>query len=196
MAVTRLGWDVLDPNSDRLKSLSWITGKVRSGDAFTILNYFCERFNSEVEPIVKGWSWGYAKRDVREAAGIASEHSAGVAIDLNAPVHGIGQSGTFSGTQVKALNKILADLDGVVRHGKDYGGRKDEMHAELQGGVALLKRVADKIRAGSSLGSVTPQVSKPKPAPKPASTSPTDYAQLALHRLWCPVTRTVRDSRL
>ncbi|MGP9528568.1 peptidoglycan-binding domain-containing protein [Glutamicibacter sp. AOP5-A2-18] len=185
MALTRLGWDVLEPSSTRLTNLPWITGKVRNGDAYTILNELGRRFNSEVETIRKDWSWGYAKRPVRGAS-VASEHSAGVGVDFNAPAHGLGLSGTFSGAQVKSIHKILADLDGAVRWGGDYrvisgdpNARLDEMHFELQGGLALLKRVADKIRAGSSLGTVTPQASKPKPAPKPASTRPTDYAKLA-----------------
>ena len=52
MALTRLGWDVLEPSSSRLKSLPWITGKVRSGDAYTILNELGRRFNNEVEKIL------------------------------------------------------------------------------------------------------------------------------------------------
>lgn len=180
MAVSRLGWDLLEPSSSRLVSFKWITGKVRKGDGETILDYLCQRFNSEVEPIVKGWSWGYAKRDVREASGIPSEHQTGFAIDVNAPIHGLGLVGTFSKSDEAAIQRILNDLDGTVRWGGNYAGRKDEMHFELQGGVAKLKRVADKIRAGA-IGNVKPtgSTSKPKPAPKPTSKRPTDYANLA-----------------
>ncbi|WP_190264889.1 M15 family metallopeptidase [Glutamicibacter nicotianae] len=162
MALTRLGWDVLEPSSNRLKSLPWITGKVRSGDAYTILNELGRRFNNEVEKIRKDWSWGYAKRPVRGAS-VASEHSAGTAVDFNAPAHGLGLSGTFSGAQVKAIRRILADFDGAVRWGGDYAGRKDEMHFELQGGVKKLAAVAAKINGGT----ITPVASKPKPKPKP-----------------------------
>lgn len=175
MALTRLGWDVLEPGSNRLTNLSWITGKVRSGDAHTILNELGRRFNSEVESIRKDWSWGYAKRPVRGAS-VASEHSAGVAVDFNAPAHGLGLSGTFSAAQVRAIRKILADLDGAVRWGGDYGGRKDEMHFELQGGVAKLAKVAAKINGG--IGDVKP-VGKPS-KPKPAGKRPTDYKDLAI----------------
>lgn len=164
MALTRLGWDVLEPGSNRLTNLSWITGKVRWGDAHTILNELGRRFNSEVEAIRKDWSWGYAKRPVRGAS-VASEHSAGVAVDFNAPAHGLGLSGTFSGAQVRAIRKILADLDGAVRWGGDYAGRKDEMHFELQGGVAKLAKVAAKINGGT--GDVKPAGKPSKPATKP-----------------------------
>lgn len=175
MALTRLGWDVLEPGSNRLTNLSWITGKVRSGDAHTILNELGRRFNSEVEDIRNDWSWGYAKRPVRGAS-VASEHSAGVAVDFNAPAHGLGLSGTFSAAQVKAIRKILADLDGAVRWGGDYAGRKDEMHFELQGGAAKLAKVAAKINGG--IGDVKPAG---KPAkPKPAGKRPTDYKDLEI----------------
>lgn len=162
MALTRLGWDVLEPGSNRLTNLSWITGKVRSGDAHTILNELGRRFNSEVETIRKDWSWGYAKRAVRGAS-VASEHSAGTAVDFNAPSHGLGLSGTFSGAQVKAIRRILDDLDGTVRWGGDYAGRKDEMHFELQGGTAKLAKVAAKINGGD-VKPVASKPSKPNPA--------------------------------
>lgn len=176
MALTRLGWDVLTSgSSSRLTNLSWITGKVRSGDAHTILNELGRRFNSEVETIRKDWSWGYAYRNVRGAS-IHSEHSAGTSVDFNAPEHGLGRVGTFSGAQVKAIRRILADLDGAVRWGGDYAGRKDEMHFELQGGTAKLAKVAAKINGGvKPVGNVKP--SKPKPKP---SSRPTDYKDLAV----------------
>lgn len=178
MALTRLGWDVLEPGSNRLTNLSWITGKVRNGDAYTILNELGRRFNSEVETIRKEWSWGYAKRPVRGASA-PSEHSAGVGVDFNAPAHGLGLSGTFSSSQVRAIHKILDDLDGAVRWGGDYAGRKDEMHFELQGGVAKLAAVVKKINGGTikPVGNVKPVASKPKPA---KTSRPTDYKDLAV----------------
>ena len=176
MALTRLGWDVLTSgSSNRLTNLKWITGKVRAGDAHTILNELGRRFNAEVETIRKDWSWGYAYRPVRGAS-VASEHSAGTAVDFNAPAHGLGLSGTFSGAQVKAIRRILADLDGTVRWGGDYAGRKDEMHFELQGGVNKLAKVAAKINGGT----IKPVASKPS-KPKPAkSNRPTDYKDLVV----------------
>lgn len=164
MALTRLGWDVLTSgSSSRLTNLSWITGKVRSGDAHTILNELGRRFNSEVETIRKDLSWGYAYRNVRGAS-IHSEHSAGTSVDFNAPAHGLGRVGTFSGAQVKAIRRILADLDGAVRWGGDYAVRKDEMHFELQGGTAKLAKVAAKINGGvKPVGNVKPSKPKPKP---------------------------------
>ncbi|WP_394161550.1 peptidoglycan-binding protein [Galactobacter valiniphilus] len=164
MAVTRLDWDVLASNSDRLVTFPWVTGKVRKGDAYTVLDYLARRFNDEVEKITKAHSWGYAARDVRGASGVTSEHNAGTAVDFNAPKHVLGKSGTFTSAQATAIRKILsADvLENSIRWGGDYPGRKDEMHFELQGGADKLARVAKAIKALDSGTASKP--SKPKPA--------------------------------
>lgn len=153
MATTRLGWDVFTTSSNsRLTNFPWITGRVRAGDAYTVLNELARRFNSEVESITRAHSWGWAYRAVRGAT-VISEHAAGTAVDFNAPKHPLGRSGTFTTAQVRAINRILSDLDGAVRWGGHYSGRKDEMHFELQGGVRKLAAVAKKIKGGSSSSS-------------------------------------------
>lgn len=152
MATTRLGWDVFTTSSNpRLTNFPWITGRVRAGDAYTVLNELARRFNSEVESITRAHSWGWAYRAVRGAT-VISEHAAGTAVDFNAPRHPLGRSGTFTTAQVRAIRRILNDLDGAVRWGGDYSGRKDEMHFELQGGVSKLAAVARKIKGGTSTG--------------------------------------------
>lgn len=170
MAVTRLDWDVLASNSDRLVTFPWVTGKVRKGDAYTVLDYLARRFNDEVEKITKAHSWAYAARDVRGASGVTSEHNAGTAVDFNAPKHALGKSGTFSPAQATAIRRILKTdvLENSIRWGGDYPGRKDEMHFELQGGAEKLARVAKAIKALDS--GATPKPSKPavKPTPVPA----------------------------
>ena len=166
MAVTRLGWDVLTSSSSpRLTNFKWVTGKVRAGDAEVILDYFCQRYNAEVEPIIKAHSWGWSYRPVRGAS-IISEHAAGVAIDLNAPAHPLGTNPgkSFSSAQIAKIRQLVKDLRGSIRWGGDYAGRKDPMHFELQGGVKKLKEVADLIRAGKLAGA---KPAPAKPAPKP-----------------------------
>lgn len=103
---------------------------VRKGDVHTILGYVAKRFNSEVEKLVKGTCWGFAYRDISGSTDL-SNHASGTAIDCNAPQHPLGKAGTFSAAQVKAIHKIIADCNGVVRWGGDYNGRKDEMHFEI-----------------------------------------------------------------
>lgn len=168
MAVTRLDWDVFTYGTHpRLTPFPWITGRVRKGDAYTVLNELCRRFNNEVEKINPAHSWGWAYRPVRGAT-VVSEHGAGTAIDLNAPKHPLGRQGTFTRSQVTKINQILRDLDGAVRWGGNYAGRKDEMHFELQGGVKKLAAVAKKIQGGTSTGTASTSKPATRPKPKPA----------------------------
>lgn len=145
MATSQNGWRVL--TSAPPGKLPWITGRVREGDVYTVFDYYCTRYNAEVEPIIKAHSWGWANRKVRGSSS-TSNHASGTAIDLNAPKHGLGMNGTFTKAQEKALDRILDDLGGVIRHGKDYRGRKDPMHAEINVSASKLATVAANIRAG------------------------------------------------
>ena len=120
---------------------------MRAGDVATIFDYLGQRFNAEVEPITKAHSWGWNYRDIRGATSL-SNHASGTAVDYNAPAHPLGQSGTFSSARRGAIRRILGDLNGVVRWGGDYSGRKDEMHFEIVGSAAAVAQVAARIRAG------------------------------------------------
>ena len=147
MSVSQNGWSTL--TSAPSATIPWVTGRVRPGDVATVFDYLGKRFNAEVEPIRKDWSWGWAYRAIRGAT-TTSNHASGTAIDLNAPAHGLGLRGTFSAKQVAAIRAILKDLDGVVRWGGDYSGRADEMHFEINASAAAVARVAAKIRGGSA----------------------------------------------
>lgn len=144
MPNSQNGWPV-HKTSDGLVPLRWITGRVLPGDVFTVLDYFGEEFNRLVEPIDKASSWGHKYRTIVGSEAI-SNHSSATAIDLNAPKHPIGKSNTFNSAQRNTIRGILAVLEGVVRWGGDYSGRKDDMHFEIVGSAAAVKRVADKIR--------------------------------------------------
>lgn len=103
---------------------------------------FAKEFHQKVEPLHDGWSWGYAFRDVRGSSS-PSFHSAGLAIDLNAPRHPLGRVGTFNSKQ-RATIHALAKKYGL-RWGGDYTTRKDEMHFEVilprAQALALVKRL-------------------------------------------------------
>lgn len=151
MAVSQNGWTAPPPS---LATFPWITGKVRAGDVYTVFNYLATRFNAEVEKIHKAWSWGYDNRPIRGST-ILSNHASGTAIDLNAPAHPLGPSGTFSAKQTAAIQKILQDLDHVVRWGGNYKiARKDEMHFGINAGATEVHRIAEKIRAKQMPGQV------------------------------------------
>lgn len=161
MATSQNGWGV--HTSAPAGKLQWITGRTRPGDVQTVLDYLCRRFNSEVEKIIVGHSWGWAYRPIRGSSSGYSNHASGTAIDLNAPAHPLGVSGTFTTKQRQRVHQILGDLDGAIRWGGDYSGRKDEMHFEVNTTAARLAAVAKKIRNGNLPATVNKPTYKPKP---------------------------------
>ena len=164
------GWTAY-ASSANLSPLPWITGRVRPGPVWVIFDHLCRRFDAEVEPIVVGHSWGWAKRPIRGSSTAISNHASGTAIDLNAPRHPLGKHGTFTKKQVAAIEQILAELGGTVRWGGHYRGRKDEMHFEIDASAARVDNVAAQIKSGK----------KEKPVNQSKSMSPfADHIRAAL----------------
>jgi len=151
MATSQNGWTV-HTSSARLVPLRWATGRVVAGDVHDIFDYLCERFDAEVEPIIRAHSWGWAYRAIRGQTSGYSNHASGTAIDLNAPAHPLGRRGTFTAAQVAAIRRILADLGGVVRWGGDYVNRADEMHFEINASAAQVAAVARRLRQSPTRG--------------------------------------------
>lgn len=133
-------------------------GGVRRGEVSTILGYVAATFHRNVEPLRPGWCWGWNYRPIRGGSSL-SNHASATAIDINAPRHPIGKSGTFSSAQVRQIRVILATCEGTVRWGGDYSNRPDEMHFEInrRPGDPAIARVVKKLGGGSN----------PPPAPSP-----------------------------
>jgi hypothetical protein len=133
-ATSQNGWSAGSSSVVPLSTLSvgaaTFPAGVRRGDVHVVLGYVARRFDREVEALVKGWCWGHSYRVISGSTSL-SNHSSGTAIDLNAPRHPLGRSGTFSATQRSHIRSILNSCNGVVRWGGDYSGRKDEMHFEI-----------------------------------------------------------------
>lgn len=70
-------------------------------------------------------------------------------------------TGTFKAHELDALNALLRDFGGLIRHGKDYKGRKDPMHAEIVGSPGAIKALADDIRRRAGTGQ---RLDRPAPA--------------------------------
>lgn len=117
---------------------------VRTGGVATVLHYVAREFHTRVEPLIPGHCWGFAYREVRGGSAL-SNHASGTAIDLNAPAHPLGRSGTFNPSQVATIREILSEVEGVVRWGGDYRSRKDEMHFEINASAATVARVAQRL---------------------------------------------------
>lgn len=124
---------------------------LRKGDAAVVLLYVAARWHREVERLIPGHCWGYAERPIRGSITVLSNHASGTAADLDAPEHPLGTAPekTFSAKQIRAIHRIIRDpiLDGVIRWGGDYQGRKDPMHIELNAGERSVAQAADRIRA-------------------------------------------------
>ncbi|GAB3888024.1 peptidoglycan-binding protein [Terrabacter terrigena] len=149
-ATSQNGWPAGSSSAIPLATLSvgaaTFPAGVRRGDVHTVLGYVARRFNGEVEALVKGWCWGHSYRVISGSTSL-SNHSSGTAIDLNAPRHPLGRSGTFSAAQRTRIHSIVSACNGVVRWGGDYSGRKDEMHFEIdvRPGDARLAALARRI---------------------------------------------------
>jgi hypothetical protein len=160
-ATSQNGWSAGSSSVVPLSTLSvgaaTFPAGVRRGDVHVVLGYVARRFDREVEALVKGWCWGHSYRVISGSTSL-SNHSSGTAIDLNAPRHPLGRSGTFSATQRSHIRSILNSCNGVVRWGGDYSGRKDEMHFEInvRPGDPRLSALAKRIGGGGGAPAPAP----------------------------------------
>ncbi|MGG5257135.1 peptidoglycan-binding protein [Phycicoccus avicenniae] len=133
-ATSQNGWPAGTSSQVPLASLAvgaaTFPAGVRTGDVYTVLRYVAQQVNSTVEALYSPGCWGHNYREISGSATL-SNHASGTAIDVNAPDHPLGASGTFTAAQVSAIRTILSRCNGVVRWGGDYSGRKDEMHFEI-----------------------------------------------------------------
>jgi murein L,D-transpeptidase YcbB/YkuD len=142
---------------------------VRAGDVHTVLQHVAEQLHRRVEPVVRGdWhqadDWGYSYRANVNNPSQLSCHASGTAIDYNATRHPNGKRGTFTAKQVAEIRQIIAEVDGVVRWGGDFG-KVDAMHVEIHGDALAVARVANRLRRPAeprrptiSLGDTGPDV--------------------------------------
>jgi murein L,D-transpeptidase YcbB/YkuD len=125
---------------------------VRAGDVHTVLQYVAEQLHKRVEPVYKpGWhdadDWGFSYRKNTNNPGQLSCHASATAFDYNATRHPNGSRNTFSAQQYREIDKILAEVDNVVRQLRGY----DEMHFEICKGADSVAAVARRIRAGNTV---------------------------------------------
>jgi hypothetical protein len=154
VAVAQNGWTA-SPDKAAIGVVPFVVagvsfpGGVKSGPVATVLGYVALQFHSRVEALRSGECWGYNYREISGSDTI-SNHGAGCAIDINAPRHPLGKLGTFTKEQVAQIRAILRETGGVVRWGGAFF-RPDEMHWEIVGNSAQVKRVADGLVAKSLL---------------------------------------------
>ena len=143
-ATSQNGWTVIPSGTDkRLVKIPRILGRVRKGDVAVIFEDLVTYFDEHVEDVDQGEDdWGYAFRSIRGASTGYSNHASATAVDINAMRHPLGASGTFTRKQAGKIRAMLRDRYlNKVRWGGDYRGRKDEMHFEIDGSAADLRKV-------------------------------------------------------
>ncbi len=144
--------------------------EVRSGPVATILGYVGQRFHAEVEALQTFHGWRSVALNAQIGGHPRSNHPSGTAIDCNGSRHPRYRSGTFTTGQVAAIRRILADCEGVVRWGGDFGAAMvDEMHFEIVGNAAQVAALAARL---------TSQVSNPGTSIPTAPTIPTPTPNL------------------
>lgn len=127
-----------------------VLGGLRKGPVAEILLYTLGRINREVRPFrsqEQGF-WGYNYRPIRGATTL-SNHASGTAADFLAADLPLGVEPTrlFTPAELAALRRIAADLDGLVRFGAFYDGRKDAMHIEAIADEHALAAFMDRLGA-------------------------------------------------
>lgn len=153
-----------------------LTTQVLIGDSATVLQEVARRFNATVEPLTTFFGWRSLATNTASGGIPDSNHMSGTAIDLNGGKHPRYRTGTFSGDQVAAIRKILADLPGV-KWGGDYPVSEiDQMHFEIVGTPAVIATTAAKIRAAQAPPRPTPAPVAPKPVQPAVPTRPRRHA--------------------
>lgn len=178
MATSQNGYSANDRSVIATYTVPGTTLKIalRKGDVSVVLLEYLRRYHLEVESLyhVPQDLWGYAERTIRGSSTTLSNHASGTAVDARAVKNGLGMTRTFTATQEAALNSLIAWFEGVLRHGKDYSGRKDPMHAEINKGASEVARIANKIRGKASVPAAPQQ---PKSTPMEDDLTP-DQARM------------------
>lgn len=125
---------------------------ILAGDVAAIARWQLDRYALTVEPLVKGWCWGWFVK-VIEGTATASNHGSATAWDINAEAHPMGTaaSHTMSAAKIAACRAIVKAAGGVLRWGGDYTGRPDPMHWEIIGTRAEAAAFARKIKGANAV---------------------------------------------
>lgn len=170
MSAASRGWGPGWPNCQYSK---WVTITLSNGQRLSVrgeisflVKGLCEETMRRGYGLVNGWCWGSACRAIRGTS-TASNHSWGLAVDLNAP------NNPMSSKLITDMPRWMVDL--WERYGFRWGGRyrtrPDAMHYEYMGTPADAKRHTDQFFA---------DLAKPSPTPTPPPEEDDDMQQLII----------------
>lgn len=120
---------------------------VLKGDATVIFLWLAKEYDKRVEPLHKGWCWGWFVKKI-EGSDTYSNHASGTAVDFNAPDNPMGTptKKVMTDKQIAECHKLENESDDVLRWGGDYVTRPDAMHWEIVGSRAAASKLAKKIK--------------------------------------------------
>lgn len=113
-------------------------------DLAEIVAYLLDETVRRGYKLKKGQCWGYANRAVTGSNTVASNHSWGLAVDLNAPANPYRKDGKLV-TDMPVWMPALWKAWGF-KWGGDYSGAKDAMHYEYLGTPAEAKKLTERVR--------------------------------------------------
>lgn len=173
------GWP--DCNRSKIKTLTRPDGlrlPVRE-EILPIVAYLMNETERRGYDIRPDWTWGFACRPIRGTQ-TASNHSWGLAVDINAPTNPMG-------------SRLVTDMPGwmpdlwnayMFRWGGDYRTRPDAMHYEFMGTPADAKRIREQIASKASPGQVTGRKELPLLPTDPPTKSTTGYNVQQMLNKW------------
>src|SRR4051812_42750588 len=109
MTTAQNGWPVVTKaqcDQGRVRGVTFPNG-VLKGDVSVVLYWVAEQWHTRVEPLKIGTCWGWLVKRI-EGSSQYSTHSAGCAIDLNAPQHpmGVAASASMSAVEIAECHTI------------------------------------------------------------------------------------------
>lgn len=131
------GWPDCQEEATTTIDVAGVTLRVRR-EVAPIFTAFLTAFHRLVEPLIPGQCGGFNCRPVRgtedDDEPVPSNHSWGLAVDVNSLEHPLAARRTFTLPQGVALRAILGRPEFAhIRWGGDYTDRADEMHFEYVG---------------------------------------------------------------
>jgi hypothetical protein len=151
------GWPVLTEPPPRVELVPGVRVTVLPGDVAWLFQRVARFIHEHIEPLdtpvyedgrrLPTDDWGWAYRPVRGQEEGYSNHASATAMDLNATQHPRGVKRTWTPAETAAIDRHLAQYEGVVRWGEHYSTTVDGMHFEINATAALVRRVRTKLQA-------------------------------------------------
>lgn len=145
MTSSQNGWPIKPANRSPMTIGDVAFGDVLDGPVRTVLEYVARQYDATVQRLLPGQCGAYNPRKIPGSTSW-SNHASATAIDCNWKLHPLHSIGTYSRTQLRAIEIILDACGGVVHWGGHWSAASvDEMHFEIHGTRADVEAVAHRL---------------------------------------------------